>query len=114
MIAIDLGSNSFRAIEYDEKSGEFRNEYERFVKLADGLSTSKLIKKDAVDRVIKAINESKKVLDFTNNRVSAVTTAAMRIAQNSAEIIETILNFNRIDFKLLMLLQKPTYTLNCC
>jgi exopolyphosphatase / guanosine-5'-triphosphate,3'-diphosphate pyrophosphatase len=112
VIAIDLGSNSFRAIEYDCKTKEFKREYEKFVQLALGLSQSQNILDEAVWRVVDAINEAKEILDFKNHKVVAVTTAAMRMAKNSSLVIKKIADETDVEFKIIDSVQEANYTLS--
>ena len=48
MIAIDLGSNTLRVLEYDCKNGRSLKEYEKVVKTADGLAEHGLVNDEAV------------------------------------------------------------------
>ncbi len=59
MIAIDLGSNSLRVLEYDCNTSKQIVAYEKVVKTADGLAQFGLINDDAITRVITAIKEMK-------------------------------------------------------
>jgi len=88
MIAIDLGSNTIRFIEYDGM--QWGKSFEKIVRTAEGLDHSGQIGKAAVERIIHAIEEAKTVLDFHSHEVVAITTAAMRMAHNSKMIRQTI------------------------
>ena len=88
MIACDLGSNTLRIVELDCESGQRINEFERMVKTADGLHKSGLINDGAIERIIVAIHDAKKIFDLTN--AHAVTTAAVRMAKNGAEVLKRI------------------------
>ncbi len=88
MIACDLGSNTFRVVEIDCQTKERVKEFEKVVRTADGISVDGNISKEAQKRIIKAINESKQVFDLSFAK--AVTTAAMRQAKNSKEVLQSI------------------------
>ena len=88
MIAIDLGSNTIRFIEYDGVS--WGKSFEKIVRTAQSLHATNRICEEAFIRIIGAINEAKACLDFSNNEVVAVTTAALRMASNGEEILARI------------------------
>ncbi|PLY05363.1 MAG: exopolyphosphatase [Arcobacter sp.] len=101
---IDLGSNSFRVLIYDCLNNEIINEYNEVTGMADGLNETKVISKEAQDRVINAIHQSSIQLGYEPKDAICVTTAAMRLANNSQEVLENFLNstgakFNIIDGK---------------
>ena len=101
MIAIDLGSNTLRVTKLDCKSGKFLIGFEKIVKTADMLNNTGVIHHEAVDRVIYAIKEAKKKIDFSENRVKAVTTEALRRAVNSKEVLERIEKETGISFEVI-------------
>lgn len=99
--AIDLGSNSFRVLQYDCKKDLFVGEFDKTVGTADGLKQSGIISKEAQERIINAINEAKKKLIFDPSKVIAVTTQAMRAANNSEKVIENIYNETGVRFTII-------------
>jgi len=99
VIAIDLGSNTIRFIEYD--GIRWGKSYEKIVRAAESLHITNQICEDAYVRIINAIDEAKKHLDFTNNDVVAVTTAALRMATNGKDIIARIYEHCAIEFKII-------------
>ena len=101
MIAIDLGSNTLRVTKLDCQSGRFVANFEKVVKTADMLNRTGVIHHEAVDRVIYAIKEAKKKIDFSNEEVSAVTTEAVRQAANSEAVLERILKETAINFEII-------------
>jgi len=101
MIAIDLGSNTLRVTKLDCQSGKFLIGFEKIVKTADMLNNTGVIHHEAVDRVIYAIKEAKKKIDFSENRVKAVTTEALRRAANSKEVLERIEKETGISFEVI-------------
>ena len=58
MIAIDLGSNTIRIVKWDCEKNEKIAEYEKIIKTADNLVNTKEISKEALKRIIEAINEA--------------------------------------------------------
>lgn len=109
MIAIDLGSNSFRCIEYDCLNKKWGKSFECIVKTADQMYQTQRINGAAQERIIQAIMDAKKVLDFTQE-VKAVTTAAMRMAQNSSEVIAAIYEKTGVLFTIIDDEQEAFYT----
>lgn len=90
IIGIDLGSNSFRVLKYNKKDDKSIGEFETTVGTADGLKQTGVISKEALKRIIDAITQSVKQLNYNPQDAIAVTTSAMRQAKNSAFIIEQI------------------------
>jgi exopolyphosphatase/guanosine-5'-triphosphate,3'-diphosphate pyrophosphatase len=112
MIAIDLGSNSCRFLHFDCKSGKKLGEFEALVKSADGLHVSGKISIKAQERVIKAIQDAKKHLDFTNQEILAYTTEAMRQASNSTEVLKEIERQTKVKFEIIDAKREAIYTLD--
>ena len=98
---MDLGSNSLRVLKMDCESGEFLDEFHATVKTADGLAHSGVISKEAQDRVIKALLKAKEQIDFSNSTIKAVTTEAIRKAQNSQEVLENIKAKTGVNFEII-------------
>ncbi|MBT4708535.1 MAG: exopolyphosphatase, partial [Campylobacteraceae bacterium] len=88
--SIDLGSNSFRVLIYDCKNHKGIGDFETSVGTADGLEETGKISSEAVNRIITAINTSIEKLHYTPHKAIARTTAAMRKASNSQEILDYI------------------------
>jgi exopolyphosphatase/guanosine-5'-triphosphate,3'-diphosphate pyrophosphatase len=101
MIAIDLGSNTLRVTKLDCQSGNFIANFEKIVKTADMLKSTGVIHHEAVDRVIYAIKEAKKKIDFSAGSVKAVTTEALRRAENSTAVLERIEKETGVDFRVI-------------
>ncbi|GIU00725.1 exopolyphosphatase [Sulfurovum sp. TSL6] len=101
MIAIDLGSNTLRVLEYDCTTGSQIAEYEKTVKTADGLVQYGVINNDAVKRVISAIQEAQEQIDFSSSLVRAVTTEAVRRAVNSDEVLSQIKKETGVTFEII-------------
>ncbi len=102
MIAIDLGSNSLRVLEYDCNTSKQIVAYEKVVKTADGLAQFGLINDDAITRVITAIKEMKSKVDFSSQPVKAVTTEAVRRASNSDEVLARIKKGTGVVFDIIL------------
>ena len=104
IVSIDLGSNSFRVLKYNCKENTILAEYNEVVGTADGLVETGLISKDAMQRVVSAINHSIDVVEYNPKNAVCVTTAAMRKASNNQEVLKyfkekTGINFTIIDGK---------------
>lgn len=102
VVSIDLGSNSFRVLKYDCLNHKIIAEYNEVVGMADGLIETGLISKEAQQRVIDAIKRTIEKVNYEPSKAIAVTTAAMRKASNSKEVLayfkeQTAVNFNIID-----------------
>ena len=111
IIAIDLGSNSLRILKMNCETKERLGEFHKTVKTADGLSHSGLISKEAVKRVIVALHEAEKKLDFSDARIKAVTTEAIRQAINSDEVLKAIQEQTKIVFEVIDGEQEALYAL---
>ena len=101
MIAIDLGSNTLRVLEYDCGTGVQIFEYEKVVKTADGLAHYGRINNEATERVILAIQEAQEQIDFSSSVVRAVTTEAVRRAVNSDKVLSQIKNATGVAFDII-------------
>ena len=99
--SIDLGSNSFRVLKFDCKENRSLCEFDTTVGTADGLSKTGDISPEALQRVIKAILKSIEVVDYDPTKAVAVTTQALRTANNSQEILETIKNKTGVEFTII-------------
>ncbi len=108
---IDLGSNSFRVLIYDCLNNEIINEYNEVTGMADGLNNTGLISKEAQDRVIKAILESSTKLEYKASEAICVTTAAMRLANNSEEVLKNFEKSTGARFKIIDAKEEARLTL---
>lgn len=99
MIAIDLGSNTLRIIEYDGIS--WGKSFEKIVRTAEGLNKTHKIGLLALERIVNALNEAKKCIDFTGHEIVAITTAAMRMAHNSEAVLQQIYLKTGIKFRII-------------
>jgi exopolyphosphatase / guanosine-5'-triphosphate,3'-diphosphate pyrophosphatase len=98
MIAIDLGSNTLRFIEFDGE--RWGNSFEKIVRTAEDLDQTHRIGEKAIQRIVNAIDEAKKCLDFSQP-IRAYTTAAMRLATNADEALATIARLSAITFEII-------------
>jgi len=98
MVAIDLGSNTVRIVEYDCTSKKILNTYEKIVRTAEDLVNTKKISDEAIERIIQALNEAKEKITFEN--VIAYATEALRQAENSHEVIQKIKEATGVEFKI--------------
>lgn len=111
MVAIDLGSNTIRAVKYDCNENKKVAEYEKIVKTADNLVKTKKISNEVLNRIIEAINELKEKLNIQKDeKIKAIATEALRIAKNSNEIIEEIKQKTGIEFEIIDAKKEATYT----
>jgi len=101
MIAIDLGSNTLRVLAYDCANHKQTFSYEKVVKTADGLASLGKINDGAIQRVVSAIEEVKKQIDFTSQTVKAVTTEAVRRASNAQQVLKTIEKKTGVHFDII-------------
>lgn len=99
MIAIDLGSNTIRCIEYDGQ--KWGKSFEKIVKTAESLHQNGIIGPSAIQRIIDAIDEARGVIDFPSSEVVAYTTAAMRLASNQQEVLAKIFEGSGIRFRVI-------------
>jgi len=98
VIAIDLGSNTLRVVEYDCISRRTTASFEKIVKTADKLSSTGVIDHTAVERVIYAIKEAEDMIDFKGQEIVAVTTEAVRQAENAEDVLRRIKEETGISF----------------
>jgi exopolyphosphatase / guanosine-5'-triphosphate,3'-diphosphate pyrophosphatase len=101
IVSIDLGSNSFRVLKYNYKNHQIISEYNEVVGLADGLVDTGLISFEAQQRVIAAILHSVETIIYDPKTAVCVTTAAMRKASNSKEVLQYFKNKTGITFEII-------------
>lgn len=101
IVAIDLGSNSLRVLKMNCETKESMGDFHKTVKTADGLAQSGLISKEALERVVVALNEAKEKLDFSDATIKAVTTEAVRQAKNGDEVLAKIKEQTGVEFELI-------------
>ncbi len=100
-IGIDLGSNTLRAVKRDCEKGVFVAEYERIVRTADGLTETGRIAPKALERIVAALDEARKQIGFDGAVLRAVTTEAMRRAENAVEVLKTIQEKTGVAFEII-------------
>lgn len=108
---IDLGSNSFRVLLYDCKNHIIIKDYHEIVGMADGLNETKLISIAAQERVKKALEKAMKALNFKAQDAICVTTAAMRLASNSQEVLKNFKDNLGLNFSIISGLEEARLTL---
>ena len=111
MIAIDLGSNSCRCIEYDCDTKKFGRSFDRIVKTADQMHETGRISEAALERVVKALREADLELGLRTDAVRAVTTHAMRMASNSEQVLKSIKEQSGVEFTIISSDDEAYYTL---
>ncbi len=107
---MDLGSNTFRAVEIDCRTLEPVADYEKIVRTADGLVKTGRISDAAVERIVEAAEEAKARLDFDRG-VRGVTTEAIRRAENAEEVLRILKERTGIDFRVIGGEEEARYTL---
>ena len=100
MIACDLGSNTLRAVENDCRTKERIREFEKIVKTAEGIERDGNISQDAMQRVVDAVKACQKKFDFSDG-YSAVTTAAVRYAENGRDLVRRVYEETGILFEII-------------
>ena len=103
VIAIDLGSNTFRVSLVKKEQNGFSNEqiYEKIVGAARGLNDSGKIADESKNRLFEAITEAKNKFDFDKFKCAAVATEAFRVASNSGNIFSEIREKFGINFHII-------------
>lgn len=101
LVGIDLGSNSLRVIKVlcGGNRLEVLGFFEKTVRTAEGLEQSGRISTGAISRVIEALRECKSKLDVGKCEIVALCTQAFRVASNSKEVLEEILEHTGIAFR---------------
>ncbi len=89
LIAIDMGSNTVRAVKYDCKTGKKLATFEKIVKTADKTHTAGIINDEAKARVVAALEEMNKKLGSDDETI-AVATAVYRKAKNALEFLKEL------------------------
>ena len=111
MIAIDLGSNTIRAVKYDCATNTKLAEFERIVKTADKLVKTNGITDEAIERIINAVKDIKQRFNIAENeKIKAVATEALRAAKNKEFVIEKIKNKTGIEFEVISPEEEANYT----
>ncbi len=110
MIACDLGSNTLRVVQMDCKTKQRVKEFEKIVKTADGIEQTGEINKAALNRIVEAIKEAKKVIDFLSDEVCGVATAAMRRAANREKILNKIKKETGVEFEVINGIEEANLT----
>jgi len=111
IIAIDLGSNSLRILKMDCETKESIGAFHKTVKTADNLATTGKISDGAVERVILALKEAQDRLDFSDSKIKAVTTEAIRQASNGDEVLAKIKEKTSIEFEVIDGVAEAKYAL---
>lgn len=101
VVSIDLGSNSFRVLKFDCENFKIISHHHQVVGLADGLVNTGNISNEAIQRVVDAIINTSKELNFDPKTAVCVTTAAARKAKNSAFVLDFIKENSGADFKVI-------------
>ena len=98
-IGIDIGSNSLRVVKIECSSLEKIATYEKVVRTAENLLATKEISIQAAKRIIEALQEAKRRIDFHDD-IMAVATAAFRKAHNAKKIAKMIEDATHISIEI--------------
>lgn len=102
---IDLGSNSVRMNIYgiNELGGySVFEQAKEMVRLSQGLDQDGLLKHEPIRRTVNALKYFKRLMDVNNvSHIFALSTAAVRMAQNQKQFLETVKNEIGLEFKVL-------------
>ncbi|MDD2829011.1 MAG: phosphatase [Sulfuricurvum sp.] len=109
MIAIDLGSNTIRFIEFDGLN--WGKSFEKIVRTAESLDLTGQVSHEAVDRIVDAFSEAKQVVEFRNQTIVGVTTAAIRMATNQKEVLSEIATRCNVHFTVIDGIEEARLTL---
>ena len=101
MVAIDLGSNTLRVLEYDCNTNKQIAVYEKVVKTADGLAEFGFINDASIQRIISAIKDAQRTISFLSKFIKAVTTEAVRRASNAEEVLSQIKKETGVVFEII-------------
>ena len=101
IVSVDLGSNSFRVLKYDCLNHKIISEHNEVVGMADGLVETGVISKEALQRVVTAVEHSVKVVNYEPKDAICVTTAAMRKASNNQEVLDFLKEKTQMNFKII-------------
>jgi len=99
IVAVDLGSNTLRAVLYDCKQNTIVQSYEKTVRLAQDLAHTQMISDEATKRLIDALEQMPPI--FKQYPQKAVTTQAVRSAKNKTEFLRRIKHHANIDFAII-------------
>ncbi len=111
MIAIDLGSNTLRILEYSCDTQKQITVYEKIVKTADRLAQTGKVNEEVITKIISAIKEAQKKINFTADTIKAVTTEALRQASNSDEVLSQIKKETSVIFEVISADEEARLTL---
>ncbi len=98
VLAVDLGSNTFRAIIYDCAAEEIVASYEKVVRTAQGVKKSGIIAEENQKRVLRAIEQMPPAFRALKSEAIAVTTQALRYAQNASAVLRRLEQEGGITF----------------
>ena len=109
MVAIDLGSNTIRFIEFN--GTVWGKSFEKIVRTAENIGNTQCIGEQAIERIVDAIDEARAHIDLTQP-VRAYTTAAMRFASNSSEVLQRIYECSGVSFEIIDAKKEAMLTLD--
>ncbi len=102
--AIDIGTNSMRLLIADYVEGEFfnRQKYINTTRIGQGVDEEGFIRKEALDRNVKALEEFVKLGRKQGcENIYVIGTSALRDSKNKAEFLEKSRDIAQIDVKII-------------
>ena len=109
MIAIDLGSNTLRAVKYDCATGTKIDTFERIVKTADKLVHTEGVTDEAIERIIEALKDMNERFSISAP-VKAVATEALRSAKNKEYVLKKIKEASGVEFEIISAQEEAEFT----
>jgi exopolyphosphatase/guanosine-5'-triphosphate,3'-diphosphate pyrophosphatase len=111
---IDLGSNSFRMVVFEDSGGEWerREDLSRAVRVGEGLARTGRIARAATERALLALDEFAAVCDshaLDGSAIDAVATSAIRDASNGPELLRLVRERTGLEVRLLSREQEARY-----
>jgi exopolyphosphatase/guanosine-5'-triphosphate,3'-diphosphate pyrophosphatase len=105
LAGIDIGTLTCRLLIADvPASGSLKELHSerRILRLGEGVDQSKRLKAEAIDRVIRCVNDWRKIVeDYAVQRCSAVATSAVRDAANRQEFLDKVKSHTGLDVEIL-------------
>ncbi|HTL60211.1 MAG TPA: Ppx/GppA phosphatase family protein [Nitrospira sp.] len=105
LAGIDIGTLTCRLLIADVPANGSLKELHserRILRLGEGVDQSKRLKAEAIDRVIRCVNDWRKIVeDYAVQRCSAVATSAVRDAANRQEFLDKVKSHTGLDVEIL-------------
>jgi len=86
-------------------------EFERIVQTGKDLDKTGVISDKSIKNILDALSDAQKIIDFKSDKVKCITTEALRVAKNSAEVLGKIKSNFGLDFEIIDGKQEAIYTI---